>query len=114
MLAVVYSGLVKFVPRPSDIQWTQKLINAMNDGGIWGIPRANSVWRFDKTNKVLTLIHGRFNEPDNKALRVICPLIGWTTAHKPEPLTPTQIQKAMEPVDLTAEMYGAGKTHQVI
>lgn len=72
----------------------------MNDGGIWGIPRANSVWRFDKTNKVLIQIYGEFNEPDNVAIRTIAPIIGYRTEYKPENLTQTQV---------TAAMMGAGK-----
>lgn len=99
---------VKYRPTAFDIQWTRNLIDQMNDGGIWGIPRANSVWRFDKTNKVLIQIHGNPNEPDNKALRIICPLIGWTTAYKAETLTPEQVKKAMEPINFVD--HGAGKT----
>jgi|PlaIllAssembly_1097288.scaffolds.fasta_scaffold249197_2 hypothetical protein len=95
-------------PRPSDIAWTQNLIDKMKDGGIWGIPRASSVWRFDKTNKVMVQIYGDADEPDNEALRIICPLIGWTTAYRPEPMTPEQVQAAM--TDLTAETAGSGKT----
>lgn len=95
-------------PRPSDIAWTLNLIDKMRDGGIWGIPRCQTVWRFDKTNKVLVCVYGDYNAPDSEALRIICPIIGWTTAHKPEPLTPEQVMAAMVPI--AADAAGGGKT----
>lgn len=97
-------------PSPSDIAWTRRMIDHMKDGSIWGIPRANSLWKLDKNNKVMVQIYGYTHEPDNAALRVICPLIGWTTAYRPESLTPAQVEKAMEPVVLTPETFGTGKS----
>ena len=103
---------MKYTPRASDIQWTRNLIDQMKDGGLWGIPRAKSIWRFDKTNKVLIQIHGSPDELDNRALRVICPLIGWTTAHKPETLTPAEFRQAMQPHVLAQETHGTGKMRE--
>lgn len=90
-------------PRPYDIWWTQNLIETLRDGAVWGIPRASSVWRLDKTNKVFTLIHGDPQAPDNHALRVILPMIGYTAAEKLEPMTPQQISEAMAGTGKTIE-----------
>lgn len=108
MLVAVYSARMNYRPTQFDINWTIALIDKMSDGGIWGIPRCQTVWRFDKTNKVLVCVYGDYDAPDSEALKIICPLIGWTTAHKPEPLTPEQVVAAMVP--LTADMSGGGKT----
>jgi hypothetical protein len=92
-------------PRPSDIQWTRKLINTLRDGGIWQIPRCDSTWRLDKTNKVFTLVFGSPNAPDNRMLKAILPLIGYRYAIKLEPV---------KPVDIKETDSGTGKSVQRI
>lgn len=99
---------MNYRPTASDIAWTQNLIDKMRDGGIWGIPRCQTVWRFDKTNKILVCIHGDYNAPDSLALRTICPMIGWKTMLKHEAMTQEQVDAAM--TNLTADMSGTGKT----
>lgn len=87
-------------PRPSDIEWTRRLIAQMSDGGVWGIPMNQSVWKLDKTNKVFTCIHGKMDDMFDKLTKV-CKELGWTTALKPQAMTPQQI---------SAHMMGTGKS----
>jgi len=88
-------------PQPSDIVWTRNLIEQLNEGAVWGIPRANSVWRLNKANKVFTLAFGDPNEPDNAALKIILPMIGYRAEYKPEPV---------RPVAMNEQQFGTGKT----
>ena len=39
----------------NSIAWTQRLIDSLNDGGAWAIPRSGTVVSIDKTNKVATI-----------------------------------------------------------
>lgn len=66
-------------PRPSDITWTQNLIESMADGGMWGIPMNQSVWRLDKTNRVFKCVHGTKDDMFEKLTKV-CAKLGYTTA----------------------------------
>lgn len=98
--------------QPSDIEWTRNFLENLNHNGIWGIPRAESVWRVDKTNRVLTLIHGDPAHSDNKTLNYICPLIGYRAEHKPEAMTPEEVKEVMDrtPQVVGADMAGTGKS----
>lgn len=98
---------MNYRPTQFDINWTKNLIDKMRDGGIWGIPRCQTVWRFDKTNKILICIYGDYDAPDSIALRTICPLIGWKTLLKHEAMTKEQVAAAM--TEIPAEMQGTGK-----
>lgn len=40
-----------WTPSPSDIAWTQQLLNAMNNGGLWGT--SEGVFKVNKTDKIL-------------------------------------------------------------
>lgn len=66
----------KYQPSAYDIQWTRCLTEKIRDGGVWGIPREQTVYQFDKTHKKLRLIYGSPGM-DFAALKAICPLIGW-------------------------------------
>lgn len=85
---------MKWQPRPSDIEWTRNLIDKMRDGGVWGIPMNQSVWKFDKTNKALICIHGKMDDMFHK-LTTVCKHLGYTTRLALESLTPQQISESM-------------------
>ena len=102
---------MSYQPTQFDLNWTRSLIDKMSDGGVWWIPRCDTIWRFDKTNRVLICVSGDWNAPDSKALRIICPILGWTTAHRPEALTAEQIEEAhVTTTTITAQMVGGGKS----
>lgn len=82
----------------------------MADGSKWGIPHNQSVWIINKVSKILTCVHGDYNDPMSQAVRKVCPLIGYTTMHAPENMTQEQVQQAMKPVTLGADVYGTGKS----
>ena len=94
-------------PRQSDIDWTRKHFEDLNDGAFWGIPRNNSIWRIDKIARVLTCVHGTKDEMfDN--LTLVCKTLGYTTAYATETLAPEVIAKHL-PVTLDDSTYGSGK-----
>lgn len=43
-------------PRPSDVQWVQRLLGAVLPGGTWG--NDNGTFRLDHANKTMTLVNG--------------------------------------------------------
>ena len=59
---------MEWKPRDSDIEWTREHIAQINEGGIWGIPIANSstiqVFHSDKT--YIANIHG--SEPRTQSV----------------------------------------------
>lgn len=95
-------------PRQSDIDWTRKHFDSLNDGTVWGIPRNNSIWRIDKIARVLTCIHGPKDEMFN-ALTTTCKILGYTTRHATETLEPEVIAKHL-PITLDESTYGTGKS----
>ena len=96
-------------PQPSDIEWTRNFLARLNDGGTWGIPANRSVWKHDKTHRVLRCIHGERDEDFNR-VTTVCTLIGYTTEYAPEAMTPAQVQ---EHISMSADVFGSGKTHVV-
>jgi hypothetical protein len=87
-------------PRPSDIAWTQNMIDGLRDGGIWGIPANRSVWKLDKQRKVFVCIHGPKNDDMFHKITVCCRACGYATEHAPESLKPQQVDQ---------HLYGTGK-----
>ena len=59
---------MEWTPRKSDIEWTRVHIAQLSEGGIWGLPIANSstiqVFHSDKT--YIATIHG--SEPKTKTV----------------------------------------------
>lgn len=45
-------------PTKFDIEWSANLISYIKDGGVWGVPMNDTVYRLDKTNRILKLIRG--------------------------------------------------------
>lgn len=58
----------RYIPRPSDLLWTRNMIEQMNDGGIWGLPMNEQVYKFDKVNKELHLIEGELDDMFHKVV----------------------------------------------
>jgi hypothetical protein len=55
-------------------QWMQRLIDGLKDGAIWGIPRSNAMYKFDKKKKIATALGpGR-----DEAVEVVLKKIGWS------------------------------------
>lgn len=40
------------------LQWCEKTVSLLKDGGIWGIPRSNMVLKIDKSKKVFKIVSG--------------------------------------------------------
>lgn len=95
-------------PTPSDIEWTRKHFDGLNDNTRWGIPRNQSIYRLDKTNKVLTCIYGDQDYMfDN--LTTVCKILGYTTVYAPEDMGPEEVAKHLAPVEAGADTFGTGK-----
>lgn len=100
-------------PTPSDLAWTKNLLDRLNDGGTWGFPANRSIWKHDKTHRVIRCIHGERDEDFNR-VTAVCKLIGYTTEYAPENLTPTQVQEHISAtLSMPADVFGSGKTHVV-
>ena len=67
--------------KKSDVAWLQNVIRLLNDGGEWGIPRNNSVWKFHKKRKVAELIIGDITEPTNAITWDILKHLKWEVKH---------------------------------
>lgn len=84
-----------WIPRPSDIEWQRRLINKLNDGGVWGIPENGTVYRINKVERTLTCINGPKDSIFDK-LTEVCRYLNYKTVYKTEPMTPQQITEAMK------------------
>lgn len=40
------------------MRWMQQLVDTISDGGVWGVPRSNSIYKFDKKNHVASRLFG--------------------------------------------------------
>ena len=60
------------------IQWTKKLIESLNDGGVWMVPRSGTMVRVDKKTQTATLtsVH-----PDPSITKVLTAM-GWKVVQK--------------------------------
>jgi len=52
----------KYTPRPSDLVWTNNMIEQMKNGGRWGLPMNGQIYVFDKVNKELHLVEGEIDD----------------------------------------------------
>ena len=96
-------------PTQYHIDWTRKMFESMNDQAVWGIPDNRSIYRIDKSAKTLTCIHGERDYMFDQ-LTIVCQRLGYTTAYKQENLPDTEVAKHLPPVELGADVYGAGKS----
>jgi|LakMenEpi03Aug12_release.lakeMendotaPanAssembly.Ray.scaffolds.fasta_scaffold1237927_3 hypothetical protein len=59
------------------LEWCQRLVAAIKDGGVWGIPRSGLIFRIDHKNKQLVLTDGRKEDEDFVATKHVFSFIGW-------------------------------------
>ena len=59
--------------------WTQKLIDNINDGGVWMVPRSGTIIKFDKVNKKALVTHQLM--PDI-SIEMILEALGWEITYK--------------------------------
>ena len=59
--------------------WTQKLIDNINDGGVWLVPRSGTIIKFDKVNKKALVTHQLM--PDI-SIEMILEALGWEITYK--------------------------------
>lgn len=50
--------LTNYQPRSADVIWARQLLGSMADGGIWGIPRCQMLFKIDHQKKQLVQIGG--------------------------------------------------------
>ena len=62
--------------------WLRNLIAMIADGGEWGIPRSNTIYRFDKQAQVVTCVMGG-DKPTERVLEHI----GWWIRPEIDPVT---------------------------
>jgi hypothetical protein len=59
--------------------WTQNLIDNINDGGVWMVPRSGTIIKFDKVNKKALVTHQLM--PDI-SIEMILEAMGWEITYK--------------------------------
>lgn len=59
--------------------WTQNLIDTLNDGGVWAVPRSGTIIKFDKVNKKARVTHQMI--PDI-SIEMILEALGWEITYK--------------------------------
>lgn len=57
------------------IEWTQNIIDSLNDHGIWHVPRSDATFQFDKVNKVVRVYSLYAREP---SIRRVLEAMGYT------------------------------------
>lgn len=65
---------------PSDdvLEFCKNIVRVIADGGVWGIPRSNTIFRLDHKNKRLVLINaGNDDDSDFLATQRVFKHIGW-------------------------------------
>jgi hypothetical protein len=65
------------VPPPHILAWCRKFVSTIADGGSWGIPRSQIVFRVDQKKKQLVLVIGNTTDPDFVATKHVFKHIGW-------------------------------------
>ena len=65
-------------PSPEVLAWCSNTVRVISHGGVWGIPRSNTVFRVDHVNKQLVLIMpGDDDDDDFEATKKVFKNIGW-------------------------------------
>jgi hypothetical protein len=59
--------------------WTQNLIDSLNDGGTWMVPRSGTIITFDKTKKRALVKHQMV--PDI-SIEMVLEAMGWEITYK--------------------------------
>jgi len=85
-------------PTETDLRFTRNLIHGLRDGGQWQIPRNNSTWRIDKTNKVFICFFGPKDELFEMTA-IVAKELGYATRYEVE----------RKPFVIDATSVGSGK-----
>lgn len=72
------------VPPDHVLAWCRQLVATINDGGVWGIPRSQTVFRIDHKKKQLILTAGDADGEDFHATRHVFGYIGWDVVTEDE------------------------------
>lgn len=64
------------------LNWCRNLVAMLADGGVWGVPRSQIVFRVNKPARKLVLIVGEANNPDFIATKRVFKHIGWAVVEK--------------------------------
>lgn len=59
--------------------WTQRLIDTLNDGAVWAVPRSGTIIVFDKKNKRALVKHQMV--PDI-SIEMVLEAMGWEITYK--------------------------------
>ena len=59
-------------------EWLGDFLSRFKEGGVWGIPRANSIYRIEGSRKTAVRIEGE----GDKATEEVLAAIGWTIEEK--------------------------------
>lgn len=101
-------------PRPSDVEWTRNMLTCLNDGGIWGVPRNQSIWKHIKDRKVLRCIYGPKDDEMFMMITLCCEACGYATEHGLETVAPDITKHCLsgngQMLNLDLSQYGMGKT----
>jgi hypothetical protein len=69
--------MVCFSYPQSTLDWCQNVVDSLNDGGVWMIPRSGVAFRVDKRAQTLTLVAGDAHDPDVPETKRVFACIGW-------------------------------------
>lgn len=64
-------------PEEHVLRWCRALVETIADGGNWGIPRSQIVFKLDKKARKLVLVFGDADNPDFIATKRVFKHIGW-------------------------------------
>ncbi len=65
-------------PLESDIAWCQRLLDMVKDGGVWGLPGCQCIYRIDKKAKRLVLVSGSDLEETHQRNVICFGQLGWS------------------------------------
>ena len=63
----------------NDMRWTKRLIESLNDGGSWAIPRSGTVVTFDKRKQIATVDAPFAHDP---SVTRVLKALGWKIVMK--------------------------------
>lgn len=61
--------------------WTKKLVNSLNDGGKWVVPRSGVIVTFDKKKQVAT-VNAPFGAMSDPSVTRVLKAMGWEIVFK--------------------------------
>lgn len=79
MVAFNRSANFADIPPPSVLDWCRELVRVIEHGGVWGIPRSDTIFRIDQDNKrlVCVALGPDGDDSDFYATKHVFAHIGW-------------------------------------